>query len=146
MQKSGVAAEDVAARGKAIKDLNVVAVEILPAKLEGMFAVDEGEVVFEIQVVEVLGGARSEKEWLAETERRKKSNFRIRHGGGVDRRTRTSLVSVGDVSLVQLPIAQRRGQVEIQRLDISWAFDAIGGSDVDRYIKGLVRIVGVVKL
>ena len=127
MQNSCGAAEDVAAKGKAIKDLGVVAVEILPTKLKGMFAADDGEVAFEIKA---LSGARSEEERLPKSERGGKSNSRIRHRRQVDRRTWTSLVSVGDVSLVQLPIAQRRGQVEIQHLDISWAFDAIGGRAV----------------
>lgn len=66
MQNSCGAAENVAAKGKAIKDLGVVAVEILPAKLEGMFATDDGEVVFEIKA---LSGARSEEERLPKSER-----------------------------------------------------------------------------
>jgi hypothetical protein len=68
VEKACGIAEDVAAKSEAIEDLGVVAMQIFASEFEGVSAVNDGEIVFEIDVVEAFSGARSKEEGLSETE------------------------------------------------------------------------------
>ena len=87
MEEADGVAKDVAAEGEAVEDLDVVAVEEFAAELEGMLAVDEGEVVLGVEMVEDLQVESCRKPWeegLAEAEGREEADASIGDCGAVD--------------------------------------------------------------
>src|SRR5215470_11429683 len=97
-------------------------------------------------MVEGLAGSRPEEEWLTKPERREKSNACIGYRVSVDCRPRTRLVPEGKVGLVQIALAQRRDQVEIESLNMCRAFHAISCRAVVSHVEGLIRISRIVKV
>src|ERR1700730_7537669 len=97
-------------------------------------------------MVEGLAGARPKEERLTEAEGGKKADACIRYGGRVDGRTGPCFMSEGDVRLIQVASTQGRDEVEVKRLDVCWAFDAVGRCTVCGDVKGLVGIPRIVKV
>src|SRR6266567_211643 len=123
-----------------------MAVKILSAELERVLSMDDGEVVLKVHVVKVLACSRPKEEGLAKTKRREKADAGIGHCRSVDGGTGARFVAVAHVGFVEISIAERRYEVEIDSIDMRRTLDAVGRCAIRGHVKSLVRVSGVVEV
>src|SRR5438034_7483844 len=89
---------------------------------------------------------RTEEEGIAKSESGSKSHRRVGRDIGRNRRTRPQLARVREVKLVYFRRRQRAEQVGAEVVDLRRHFYSIRRISVSRHVKGLVRILRVVKV
>src|SRR6476661_3917409 len=98
------------------------------------------EIVVEIGTPEDFVHGRLQKEGLAETERRSKTNSRVRNRRGIRSIPGAIFTPVGKMKFIEQARAYGGKQIAVQGLDFGWAFDTVGGTAVGGYIECLVCI------
>ena len=145
-QKSCHAVEQVAAFEEATKNLRVLRVQPLAAGLDGVGAVDDGEIVLQLEPIPELVDIRSQEERVAEPERRHEPHARVgrnRRGSGG---ARAVLARVREVELVQPVRGDGAEQVDVQHADLRRSFDPVRGIAVARDVERLIRVLRVIEV
>ena len=117
----------IAAGEEATEHLIVQRVNPLAAKLEGVVAGDDREVVLDVRAPEQFIDVRLQEERIAETETSVAKPIAVSAGTfDGDRRARPQLTRVGEVSFVQLGRRDRREEIDVEIVDLRRAFGAVG--------------------
>ncbi len=93
-----------------------------------------------VRAPEYFVNSRFQKEGLSKTERGKKTNPSVRHGGGVRRGPGPIFAAVSEMKLVEQVRAYGCKQIAVYGLNFGRAFDAVGGITIGRHVKRLVCI------
>src|SRR5882672_9225126 len=89
---------------------------------------------------------RIEEERMAKPESRRKPHRRIGRYVGCDRRARTQLTRVGEVSFVKFRGRNRGEHVYVEIVDLRRTLDAVCRIAISRNIEGLVRVLRVIEI
>src|SRR2546425_504567 len=146
MQKAADTVENIPAFEETAKDLIVERVQPLTTELHCMVTVNDREVVSEVRAPKQLVNRRVQKERVAESECSSETHGRIsRHirGSGV---TRPQLARVREVGLVDSVGRERAEKIDVEVVDLRWAFNAIGRVSVGRNVERLISVLRIVEV
>ncbi|SRR5260221_2226105 len=146
MQEAEHGVKDISAGKEAAEDLRVVAVQPFAAKLYGVLSGEHRKGIANLDALERFINARLEEERLAETERGAEPHSGIGRNLGVHRGTGTILAGETYVRFIHTPGRNRAEKIEVDGIDLGRTFNAVGGIAICRNIKGLVLIVGPIKI
>src|SRR5215472_422305 len=111
-----------------------------------MLAADDGEVVAKLSAPNCFINIWIEKERISKAKRGPESHCRIRRNLGRCGRPRPYLALIAEVRLVQLRRGYSREMVDVDDVDFRRPLDSVRRIAVGRHVKGLVCVLGVVKI
>src|SRR5579859_942111 len=121
MQESHGAVKNIAPSEEPTENLRIPAMDPFSAKLPGMLALDQGEIVPDVCAVKQFIDFGLKKEGLAKTEvrcswRKIKTHRRVRHARWIDGATWSILSCIGKVRFIQHTVGNGINPVRADRL------------------------------